>query len=171
MLRHHYYWPAIRGEFKQYLCNCYVYKCAKAFQDAYNGFFQPLPVPERLWVDLTIDFIVGLSKNQRYDAILMVVDRLFKEKHYISCTKKNNSTNAEVIASLFFWYIWCYHGLPISLTSNRGLQFASKMWDLLCKLLEIKTKLSTAWHPKIDGQSKITNQEIKHYLHSYVNHF
>ena len=45
------------------------------------------------------------------------------------------------------------------------------MWDSLCKLLGIKAKLSTAWHPETDGQSKIANQEIERYLCSYVNHF
>ena len=45
------------------------------------------------------------------------------------------------------------------------------MWDSLCKLLGIKVKLSTAWHPKTDGQSEIANQEIERYFCSYVNHF
>ena len=45
------------------------------------------------------------------------------------------------------------------------------MWDSLCKLLGVKAKLLTAWHPETDGQSKIANQEIERYLCSYVNHF
>ena len=72
---------------------------------------------------------------------------------------------------MFFCYVWCYHGLLVSLTSNRRPQFASKMWNSLCKLLGIKARLSTAWHPKTDGQSKIANQEMEKYLRSYVNHF
>ena len=94
MLRRHYYWPAMREEVEQYLRNCHVCKQAKAFRDAYNGLFQPLPVPERPWVDLTMDFVVGLPKSQGYDAILIVVDWLLKERHYIPCTEDNNGTNA-----------------------------------------------------------------------------
>ena len=45
------------------------------------------------------------------------------------------------------------------------------MWDSLCKLLGIRAKLSTAWHPETDGQSKIANQEMERYLCTYVNHF
>ena len=118
MLRRHYYWPAMREEVEQYLRNCHVCKRAKASRDAYNGLLQPLPVPERPWVDLTIDFVVGLPKSQGYDAVLMVVDRLSKEKHYIPCTEDNNGTNAEATANLFLRHVWCYHGLPISLTSD-----------------------------------------------------
>ena len=127
MLRCHYYWPAMRGEEEQYLRNCHMCKQAKASRDAYNGLLQPLPIPERPWVDLTIDFVVGLPKSQGYDVILMVVDRLSKERHYISCTEKDNGTNAEATAAMFLRHMWCYHGLPISLTSDRRPQFASKM--------------------------------------------
>ena len=79
--------------------------------------------------------------------------------------------DAESTAVLFLRYVWCYHGLPISLTSNQGPQFASKMWDSLCKLLDIKAKLSTAWLPETNGQSEIVNQKMEHYLCSYVNYF
>ena len=74
MLRRHYYWPAMREKVEQYLRNCHVCKRAKASRDAYNRLFQPLPVPKRPWVDLTIDFVVSLPKSQGYDSILMVVD-------------------------------------------------------------------------------------------------
>ena len=118
-----------------------------------------------------MDFVVGLPKSKGYEAILMVVDQLSKERHYIPCTEKDNGTDAEATAALFLRYVWCYHGLPISLTSDHGPQFASKMWNSLCKLLGIKAKLSTAWHPETDGQSEIANQKMERYLRSYVNHF
>ena len=57
------------------------------------------------------------------------------------------------------------------MTSNHGPQFVSKMWDSLCKLLEIIAKLSTAFYSETDGQSENANQEAKQHLRSYVNHF
>ena len=176
ILYRHYYWPVMRGEVEQYLRNCHVCKQAKTSRDAYNGLLQPLLVLERPWVNLTMDFVVDLPKSQRYntkpyDAILMVVDQLSKERHYIPCTEENNGTSAKATAAMFLRYVWCYHGLPISLTSNRGPQFASKMWNSLCKLLGIKAKLSTAWHPETNKQSKIANQEMERYFRTYVNHF
>ena len=55
--------------------------------------------------------------------------------------------------------------------SSHGPQFVSKMWDSLCKLLGITAKLSTAFHPKTNGQSKNANQEAERYLRSHINHF
>ena len=127
MICQYYYWPAMHAEVEQYLRNCHVCKQAKASQDAYNGFFQPLSVLEKPWVDLTMDFVVGLLKNQGYDAILMVVDQLLIERHYILCTEKDDGTNAEATAAMFLRHVWCYHSLPITLTSDQRPQFASKM--------------------------------------------
>ena len=160
----------MRGEVKQYLCNCHVCKQAKTSRNAYNRLFQSLLVLKKLWVDLTIDFIVGLPKSQGYDAILMVVDQLLKEKHYKLRTEEGK-TNVEATAAMFICYVWCYHGLPVSLTFDQSPQFSSKIWNLLCRFLEIKAKLLPAWNSKTDGQSKIANQEMKCYLCSYVNHF
>lgn len=89
----------------------------------------------------------------------------------LPCTEENEGTLAEATAELFMRHVWSREGLPISMTSNRGPQFTAKMWNSLCKLLGIKAKLSTAWHPETDGQSEIANQEMERYLQSYVNHF
>ena len=54
--------------------------------------------------------------------------------------------------------------------SDRGSQFAAGLTKELNKMLGIKIKLSTAYHPEIDRQMERTNQELKQYLRMYVNH-
>ncbi len=66
--------------------------------------------------------------------------------------------------------IWKLHSLPLSLTFNQGLQFISEVWKNLCKTFDIKANLSTLFHPVIDKQSEITNQEMERYLHTFVNY-
>ena len=53
--------------------------------------------------------------------------------------------------------------------SNRGLLFTSKFWLLLCYLLGIKQRLSTAFYPQIDGQTKRQNRTVEVYLQVFVN--
>ena len=155
MARRHYYLSGMKEMIQQFIRNCHVCKKAKAAQDTYHSLLQPLPLPKRAWTDITIDFVMGLSKyeayRQIYDAILMVIDRLSKEKYYIPCSEEDERTSVEAIVDLFLQDVWSKHGLPISMTSDRGPQFVSKMWDFLCKLLEITAKLSTAFHPETDG--------------------
>ena len=106
-------------------------KKAKATKDAYNRLLQPLPVPKKPWIDMMIDFMTGLPKchaySQIYNVILIVIDCLSKKHYYISCLKDNEGTSAKVTAELFIQYVWSRQRLPISLTSNRELQFAAKM--------------------------------------------
>ena len=58
------------------------------------------------------------------------------------------------LAKLFYNNIWKLHGLPDSITSDRGVQFASQFTKELNKMLGIETKLSTAFHPQTDGQTE-----------------
>ena len=66
MVQHHYYWPGMKEMIQQFIRNCHVYKQAKAVRDTYHSLLQPLPVPERAWTDITIDFVMGLPKCEAY---------------------------------------------------------------------------------------------------------
>jgi len=79
-------------------------------------------------------------------------------------------TTAEGLAKLFRDNVWKLHGLPESVISDRGPQFAAGMTKELNNMLGIETKLSTAYHPEIDRQTERTNQELEQYLRMYVNH-
>jgi len=62
------------------------------------------------------------------------------------------------------------HGLPESVISDKGPQFAVELTKELDKMLGIEMKLSMAYHPQTDGQTERTNQELEQYLRMYVNH-
>ena len=87
--------------------------------------------------------------------------------HFVATTEK---TMAEELARLFRDNVWKLHGLPESVISDRGPQFAAGMTKELNKMLGIETKLSTAYHPETDRQMERTNQELKQYLRMYVNY-
>jgi len=87
--------------------------------------------------------------------------------HFVATTEK---TTAEGLARLFRDNVWKLHGLPESVILDRGPQFAVGLTRELNKMLGIETKLSTAYHSEIDGQTERTNQELEQYLRMYVNH-
>ena len=76
----------------------------------------------------------------------------------------------EGLARLFRDNVWKLHGLPESVISDRGPQFAAGLMKELNKMLGIETKLSMAYHPETDRQTERTNQELEQYLRMYVNH-
>jgi len=66
-------------------------------------------------------------------------------------------TLAEGLARLFRNNMWKLHGLPESIISDRGPQFAAGLIKELNEMLEIKSKLLTAFHPQTDGQTERVN--------------
>ena len=131
------------------------------------GKLQPNQIPEKPWQHISVDFITKLPVSKGHDSILVVYDRFSKMSHFVVMTEK---TMAERLARLFRDNVWKLHGLPESVISDRGLQFAAGITRELNKMLGIETKLSTAYHPETDGQTERTNQELEQYLRMYVNH-
>jgi len=101
------------------------------------------------------------------DAILVVCDWLSKMTHFVATTK---GTLAEGLARLFRDNVWKLHGLPESVVSDRGPQFAAELTKKLNKMLGIETRLSTAFHPQTDGQTEQMNQELEQYLQFFIEH-
>ena len=96
-----------------------------------------------------VDFITKLPVVARKDAILVVCDRLSKITYFVAITE---GTSVEGLVKLFRNNMWKLHGLPESVVSDRGPQLAAELTKELNKMLEIKTRLSTAFHPQTDGQ-------------------
>jgi len=118
-------------------------------------------IPEKAWSHISADFITKLPLAQRYDVILVIVDRFTKIEHFIPATER---TSTEGLAQLFRDNVWKLHGLPDSIISDRGPQFTAEIMKELNHILGIETKLLTAFHPQTDGQTERMNQELEQYL-------
>ena len=162
-----YYWPQLYLFVKRYVRNCRICVRIKPSNTASQGVLRPLPIPERPWNDIAMDFIVGLPESQGYDAILNVNDRLTGMRHLIPCTKE---TGSEDLAWLYLKEVFRLHGLPLSIISDRGPQFISEFWKALMKRLKIDVKLSTAFHPQTDGKSERINAITEQYIRAYCSY-
>jgi len=118
-------------------------------------------VPKKYWSHLTVDFITKLPVVVEKNVVLVVCNRLSKMMHFVATTE---GTSAEGLARLFWDNIWKLHGLPESVVSDKGPQFVAELTKELNRMLGIKTKLSTAFHPQTDGQTERMNQKLEQYL-------
>ena len=151
-----YYWPSLRKDVEDYVRGCDVCLASKAVRHKPYGDLQSLPVPTHRWKDLSMDFVTGLPlfadwKGDSYDSILVIIDRLTKMVHY---EPVKVTIDAPRLAEVIIDVVIRHHGLPNSIISDRGAIFTSKFWSLRCYFLDIKRRLSTAFHPQTDGQTE-----------------
>jgi hypothetical protein len=162
-----YWWPGMRHTIARYVNNCDTCARIKPARHSPYGFLKPLSVPQRRWESVSMDFIVGLPRSDRKDAIFVCVDRLTKMAHFMPCTSE---TDSKATAKLFRDTVFRTHGLPDNIISDRGTQFNSEFSKALCHLLNIKQNLSTSFHPQTDGQTERVNGILEQYLRAYCNY-
>jgi transposase InsO family protein len=114
-----------------------------------------------------MDFIVDLPKSKSFDSVFVVVDRLTKMAHFVPC---NKTITCKEMARLFLENMYKYHGLPDDIIFDRGTQFTSKFWQSMFKILQVKTNLSSAYHPQTDGQTERVNQVLEQCLKCFINY-
>ena len=157
MLHEHFFWPKMKRDVERACARCITCRQAKS-RVLPHGLYTPLPVPSAPWVDISMDFVLGLprSRNGR-DSIFMVVDRFSKMAHFISCHKTDDATH---IADLFFREIVQLHRVPRSIVSDRDVKFFSYFWKVLWGKLGTKLLFSTTCHPQTDGQTEVVNRTL-----------
>src|SRR5258707_209271 len=127
----------------------------------------PNKVPDRRWQVISVDMIRELPDSKGYNAVLVVVDHLSKRIHTVPTVTSLDSAG---VTWLFLEHVWCHHGLPEEVISDRGPAFVSNFSHELAALLGVKLTPSTSYHPQTDGQMERVNQEIEAYLRVFVSH-
>ena len=146
-----YWWPGVTRDVGRYVEG---YNLCQRMKNRTEEVVGKLKLSEMLgkpWTHLMVDFITKLPIVAGKDAILVVCDKLSKMTHFVATTE---GTLAEGLARLFQNNVWKLHGLLESVVSDRGPQFAADLIKELNKMLEIETRLSTAFHPQTDGQTE-----------------
>ena len=114
------------------------------------GLLQPLSLPERVWEDLTIDFIEGLPTFEGQYNILVIVDQIRKYAHFIALC---HPFIAQTVAQAFVKEVVRLHGIliPWSRTVSKFFlaPFGLKFFGLHATVLQ----RSTTYHPPTTGQS------------------
>lgn len=148
-------------DIQHYIRHYGICQVSKLDQAASPGSLQPLPIPTRIFQDISLDFIEGLPSSKGKQVILVVIDRLFKYAHFLPLAHPYTALD---VAQLFMDNIFKLHGMPTSNTSDRDPVFLSKFWNEFFKLLGVALNKSTAYYPQFDGKTEIVNKALETYL-------
>ncbi|KAL0188510.1 hypothetical protein M9458_015609, partial [Cirrhinus mrigala] len=150
LLNNRYWWPTIRSDTINFIKSCTTCNTAKVPRRLPAGLLQPLPVPQRPWSHLAIDFVTDLPPSNGYTTILSVVDRFSKACRFIPLPKLPSALETAE-----------------DIVSDRGPQFTSRLWATFFRLLGVNVSLTSGYHPQANGQIERLNQELTRFLRTY----
>ncbi|GKD65754.1 ty3-gypsy retrotransposon protein, partial [Tanacetum coccineum] len=127
----YFFWPGMRRDIRDYVRSCQICQRAKTSQLHPVGLLYPLPIPNQVWEDVAMDFIIGLPNSRRYTVIMVVIDRLSKYAHFAPL---HAQFTAPQVATLFVQTVVKLHGIPRSIVSDRDKIFTSSFWSHIFKL-------------------------------------
>jgi hypothetical protein len=159
-----YYWPGMAYFIKHYVNGCALCQQYKTSTHPTRPMLYPIPSgSSRLFGSIGIDFMTDLPDSDGFDSIMVTVDHgLSKGIVLTPCTKKG--LTSEHTAQLFIDNIFSRFGIPDKIMTDRGVQFDADFFKELCRLLEIKPSMTTAFHPQANGGTERVNREVQFYL-------
>jgi hypothetical protein len=153
----------MKQDIEQYVKGCAACQANKANTNPQKPAIFPITPEHTLpFQTVAMDFITKLPKSGKYDTLLTVTDHdCSKAAIFIPCQE---TITAEGVAALYMCYVFPRFGVPKKIISDRDTRLTSKFARALCKALQIHQNISTAYHPKTDGQSERTNQWVEQFF-------
>ena len=152
---------------EQFVKSCVVCGRAKAQRHQPYGTLQQLPIPERPWHSMSMDFIEQLPELSGFSAILVIVNRFTKQAPFLPMT---DQVTSKEVAQLYFKNVFTRHGVLGHITSNQGTEFVSHFFHSLSSMLSICLPFTLGYHPQANGQTKRINQILEQYLLIHCNY-
>ena len=113
-----------------------------------------------------MDILFDLPKTkQNKTVILVVVDKLSKQAHFIPLEPNHNAENT---ADVFYKEICRLQEIPRRNISDRDSRFKGTFWTILMKILQVKLNISSAFHPQTDGQFERAFRTIEEMLRCFI---
>ncbi|WVZ89627.1 hypothetical protein U9M48_036006 [Paspalum notatum var. saurae] len=157
-LKQKFWWTRMKREIAKYVSECDVCQRVKA-----DHLKPAAPSSSRPEVG---GYTHGLhcriaSHTKGYDSIWVIIDRFTKSAHFIPV---KTTYRAKQYAELYISRIVSLHGVPLTITSDRGSLFLSRFWEQLQTALGTKLIHSSAYHPQTSGQVERVNQILEDML-------
>ena len=153
-------------DIESYCKTCSICMTSKDVNSKLTGLLHSLPIPDRPWQSIGLDFMAPLPKSNNFDYLLVVIDRLTSQVHLVPTMM---TVTARGIAWLILKEVVRLHGIPESIVSDRDTKFTSIFWKELHRLMGSKLLMSTVFHPQMDGATERANRSIAQILCTVVS--
>jgi hypothetical protein len=155
IVRKQYCWPGMKEDIANYVVKCLEFQKVKVEHQNPIRLFQPIQILKWKWEVISMDFITGLPKTiKQHDAIMVVVDNLSKEAHFIPIKSTYKYID---VANVFMKEIFILHSFPKTIISDKDYKFTSNLRKILFAGLETQLAFSMTYHPQTNGHTERVN--------------
>ncbi len=150
-------WGGLNSDVAAWVKNCQQCERAKASRQ-HTAAVQPIAIPARRFTHIHVDIVGPLpAATCGSNYLFTVVDR---SSCWLEALPMPDITATSCADALIAGWISRY-GVPAQLTSDRGTQFSSAIWDALCQQLGIQHQPTTAFHPQANGMVERCHRRLK----------
>jgi hypothetical protein len=160
-------WKGMSQLVADYVASCIKCQQNKPSNQLRAGELMPLPIPNRPWKDIGIDFMgpFPMTRITKKNGVMMIVDRFTKTKHPVAI---NMTLTAPQAVSLVIENVVRLHGVPEVITIDRDPRFTAGFWKEFWRNWGTRLGMSTAYHAQTDGQTERENRTWAEAVRSFV---
>ena len=145
-------WTGLRKDVKTWASTCIACQCAKVPCHV-KAPLGPFLIPERRFEHVHVDLVGPFPASRGFTHLLTMVDRTTR---WPEAVPLSSTTSSEVAWA--FIYSWVSRfGVPLDLTSDRGSQFTSELWNTVAGSLGVKLHRTTAYNPQANGLQAVSS--------------
>lgn len=160
-----FYWPTLYREVKNYVLTCDICQKNRPRSIAPQGQLHSIP-PGDIFDHVGIDIVGPLHKTNRNNSYIIVLTDY--GSRYAEAQPLSDITSLTII-NFLLERLFLRYGCPSEISSDRGVQFVSKITEELFKIMCCKHKITAAYHPEANGLTERFNKTLISIIRKFVD--